>query len=341
MAKKTSIDIRSLMQDIRSRKFAPVYFLHGDESYFIDLIADLLLQTVLTEEEKDFNLMQFYGVETTVPEVISACRRYPMLGNYNLVLFREVQSMQQAATHLEIFESYLRQPMAQTILVITHKEKLFKGKILKQISEVGGVVYESIRLRDYELPKFLPNFVKDNGFDGIAPDAVEMLCNYVGSDLSRMATELDKLRLTIGHAKITLNHVLSHIGISKEYNNFELVTAVACGDYLKSEIIRQYFERNPKQNPLLLTLAALFSYFSNLMLAYYASDKSERGLMQEVGLSYPAVKNVIQGMRRYNAWKVMGNLSLIRDYDAQSKGARGVKVPDSELLKELLYKLMH
>ena len=343
MAKKTTEDINLILNDIEARRFAPVYFLHGEEGYFIDRIADSLLSNVLTEEEKDFNLVQYYGVDVTIPEVISACRRYPMIGDYNLVVLREAQNMRQAASQLDSLEVYLRSPMQQTVLVVTHKEKSFdaRRKLLKQIKDVGGVVYESCRMRDYELPHLFPSFATQKGFEGVTPEAVDILCNYVGCDVARMSTELDKLHLSIGNKRITSEAVLEYIGVSKEYNNFELVSAIANGNYLKAETIRQYFERNPRNNPLVLTLAALFGYYTSLMLAHYATDKSEKGLMSELHISFPAAKDVKAGMRRYNAWKVMNSISMIRDCDAQAKGARDSILSDSELLRELLFKLMH
>ncbi|MCR5395001.1 MAG: DNA polymerase III subunit delta [Bacteroidales bacterium] len=340
-----SDDFNTIRANIEAGTFAPVYLLHGDEGYFIDRITDMLLDRVLTAEERDFNLFQYYAADVeNLGEVVSACRRYPMFGERQLVLLREAQMLKQnvTLTKYEQLEAYLAHPLESTVFVITMKGKKAdsRARWVKQIQAAGGVVFESKRVPDYELPKFLPGFLRETGMT-FEPDAIQMLADYIGSDLARLMSEMDKLRLSIGNHPVTTAAIAQHIGISKEFNPFELVNAVAVKDFKRCEIIRRYFAQNPKDNPIQITLSVLFTFFSNLMLAHYAQDKSLNGLMREVGMSYPQAKVMVEALRRYNAWKAMSAISLIREYDAQQKGARNAVMPDDEALKELLYKLMH
>lgn len=339
-------DYNSIRTDIEQGRIAPVYVLHGDESYFIDSLTDLLLDRVLTDEEKDFNLTQMYGADIqNLGDVVTACRRYPMMAERQLVLLREVQALDQrrSLTSLEVLEAYTSHPLDSTVFVITCKTKKLDGRQrwLKQVQEHGGVVFESKRIPDYELPKFLPGFLRSTGLQ-FDDRAIQMLSDYIGADLGRMMAEIDKLRLNMGDDKrVTSQLIAEHIGISKDYNVFELVSAVANRDFRKCELIRRYFAQNPKANPIQITLSVLFNFFRNLMLAHYATDKSVNGLMREIGLSFPQAKELAPAMKQYNAWKAMTNISVIRDYDARQKGARGANLPDDEALQELLYKLMH
>ena len=340
-----SDDFNSIRANIEAGNFAPVYLLHGDEGYFIDKITDMLLDRVLTADERDFNLFQYFSADVeNLGEVVSVCRRYPMFGERQLVLLREAQMLKQnvSLTKYEQLEAYLAHPLQSTIFVITMKGKKAdsRARWVKQIQEAGGVVFESKRVPDYELTKFLPGFLKETGMK-FEPDAIQMLADYIGSDLSRLMSEVDKLRLSAGGHAVTSALVAKHIGISKEFNPFELVNAVAIKDFKKCELIRRYFAQNPKDNPIQVTLSVLFTFFSNLMLSHYATDKSVNGLMREVGMNFPQAKTMVEAMRRYNAWKAMSNISLIREYDAQQKGAREAFMPDDEALKELLYLLMH
>lgn len=343
MAKTT--DFASITKDIESGRFAPIYLLYGDESYFIDRITDLLSDRVLTEEEKDFNLTQVYGADVTnLGDVVSACRRYPMMSEYQLVFLREAQMLKQNAelTKLEQLEVYTAHPLSSTVFVITMKGKKpdSRQKWVKQIVDNGGVVFESAKVPEYKLKDFLPEFLASTGLQ-FDDKAIQMLIDYIGSDLSRLTSEIEKLKITLTGTKVTSDQIASHIGISKEFNSYELVSAVAKRDFRKCELIRRYFAQNPKANPIQISISVLFSFFSNIMLAHYAQDKSVNGLMKEIGLNYPQAKDVLAAMKIYNAWKAMQNIALLRDYDARQKGARGVNIPDDQALQELLYKLMH
>lgn len=339
-------DYSSIRNDIMQGHIAPIYVLHGDESYFIDSLTDLLLDRVLTDEEKDFNLTQMYGADVqNLGDVVTACRRYPMMAERQMVVLREVQALDQrkSLTSLDLLEAYTSHPLDSTVLVITCKTKKIdsRQRWMKQVQECGGVVFESKRIPDYELSKFLPSFLAQTGLKFDAR-AIQMLAEYIGSDISRLMTEIDKLKINLGeNAVIDARVVAEHIGISKDYNVFELVSAIANRDFRKCELIRRHFAQNPKANPIQVTISVLFTFFRNVMLAHYAADKSLNGLMREIGLSYPQAKELVTAIKQYNAWKAMSNVAIIREYDARQKGARGAAIDDDEAMKELLYKLMH
>ena len=337
-------DFSKICNDIKAGQFAPIYLLHGEEAYFVDRIVELLLANVLTDEEKDFDLLQVYGADVEdLTDVIYTCRRYPMVAQRQLVILHNAQSLpgRSERSRIDHLVSYFQNPSEQTIFVVAYNgAKLEKAEVIKAVTKAGGVVYEGKRVAEYELAKFLPEFLAQTGlqFDG---NAIQMLADHVGSDLNRIMNEIGKIRLNLKDNRVTADMVAAHIGISKEFNNYELIHAIAVKDFRKCELIRRYFVQNPKNNPWVVTLSVLFDFFSNLMLAHYASDKTINGLMREVGLNYGAAKDMVAALRNYNAWKAMANVALIRECDARQKGARGAAVPDDEILLELLYKLMH
>ncbi len=341
MAKKTD-DFSLIKSDILAGNFKPVYLLHGEESYYIDQLTELLLEHVLTDEEKDFNLSQYYGSDCDITEVISACRRYPMMAERQMVMLREVQAVDKHRVHLDDLCLYLDQPLESTIFVITCKTQTLTGatKLIKDC-KAKGVVYQSDKVREWELAGVVSQMITGKGLKA-DPQAVDMLCNSIGSDLSRLNSEIEKLMLSLqGRSQITLDDVTQHIGISREFNVWELQSAIAKRDALKVEMIRRYFERNPKMGPSQMVISTLFGFFSNLMLAHYSPDKSQAGLMKHVGCSFPSAKDLLVALKIYNGWKTMQNISILREFDARSKGGRGGTTPDPELLKELFYQLMH
>lgn len=344
MAKKTD-DYPLIRQQIEAGTFAPVYILHGEESFFIDQLTDLLLSRVLTEDEKDFDLVQFYGGagEFTMGDVVTTCRRFPMVAQRQLVLLREAQALDKRSNKLDDLCLYLRQPSPTTILVITYKTSTITGASeLMKLAKKQGVVYQSEKVRDYELPKVLPGFLQSLGVQA-EPKAIDMLQNFIGSDFSRLTQEVEKLKVALqGRTKITAQDIADHVGISREFNVYELVDAISRHDVLRVEMIRRYFAQNPKAGPSQMVIATLFGFFQNLMLAYYASDRTNINvLMKEVGCSFPQAKCLIDGMKHYNARITMRNITILREYDARSKGGRGGTTPDPELLQELFYQLMH
>ena len=340
MAKK-EISYESICKEIAERKFSPIYVLMGEEPFFIDQITDLLIENVLAEEERDFNQSIFYGADADAVSVINAARRFPMMSEYQLIVVKEAQLMRD----IELLNAYAKHPLSSTVLVINYKYKtLDRRKSLAAAVEKNGILFESKKIPDYKMPGFITGLLQQRSL-AIDAKAAQMLSDFLGNDLNRLSKELDKLAIVMaqmGSKRVTPELVERNIGISKEYNNFELITALATKDVLKANRIAQYFEKNPKTNPLQMTLAVLFNYFSNLLIAYYSKDRSEAGLMAALGLrSAFQLKDYQMGMRHYSAMKVFLSIGEIRKADAASKGVDNASASDADLLKELLYKIMH
>ena len=341
MAKNEST-YEGICQDIRSKKFAPVYVLMGDEPFFIDQITDLLLENVLDESERDFNQVMLYGADIDAVTIINAARRFPMMSKYQLIVVREAQLVRD----IEVLASYVKKPLMSTVLVLNYKYKtLDRRKSLATATDKVGVLFESKKIPDYKMPAFITSLMQQRSI-GIDGKAAQMLADFLGNNLSRLSKELDKLVLLLpenGAKRITPELVEQNVGISKEYNNFELLKAIATKDVLKANRIAQYFEKNPKNNPIQATLPVLFNYFSNLLICYYAKDRSENGLMVALGLRGAfQVKDYVLGMRNYPAMKVFNIIHDIRITDARSKGVECA--PDTsicDLLRELIFKIMH
>ncbi len=335
MAKYT---YESIMSELKTGAYHTVYYLMGEESYFTDKIVDYITDNILTDIEKEFNLTVFYGLETNIDTVISAARRYPMMAEKQVVVVKEAQMMK----NIDALINYLRMPQPSTILVFAHKNgSLDKRKKISAELERNAVVLDSKKMREEQLPVFINNYLQSRGLVA-DKTAVKMLAESVGVELSRMTGEIDKLEIALaGNSKeITPDMVEEHIGISKEYNNFELQNAIVNKDVYKANKIINYFAQNPKKNPIQMTLALLFSFFSNLMMAYYAPEKSERGVSDFLGIRW-GVADYVKAMRNYRAMHVMEIIHLIRMADAQSKGAEGATISDGEIMRELLYKIMH
>lgn len=341
MAKKDSNLYLEILKDIRNKNFKPVYFLMGEESYFIDLITDAIIENALTDDERDFNQTIMYGSDVdNYGTVVNAAKRYPMMAQRQLVVVKEAQQI----SNIELLSFYLKQPLASTILVINHKHGVVKSKKLLSEVEQVGVLYESKKLYDNQLPAFINNYVAASGCT-IENKAMQMIADFIGSDLNRLTSELDKLRISMGEAntRITPDDVERNVGVSKDFNNFELLNAIVTRNVVKANQIVNYFERNPKSNPFVVTISVLFGFFSNLMIAYFATDKSEQGLMQELKLrSTFQARDYVTAMRNYNAFKCIDVIALLRQYDARSKGIGATSnTTEGELLREMVYKIMH
>lgn len=341
MAKKDSNLYLEILKDIRNKNFKPVYFLMGEESYFIDLITDAIIENALTDDERDFNQTIMYGSDVdNYATVVNAAKRYPMMAQRQLVVVKEAQQI----SNIELLSFYLKQPLASTILVINHKHGVVKSKKLLSEVEQVGVLYESKKLYDNQLPAFINNYVAASGRT-IENKAMQMIADFIGSDLNRLTSELDKLRISMGEAntRITPDDVERNVGVSKDFNNFELLNAIVTRNVVKANQIVNYFERNPKSNPFVVTISVLFGFFSNLMIAYFAADKSEQGLMQELKLrSTFQARDYVTAMRNYNAFKCIDVIALLRLYDARSKGIGATSnTTEGELLREMVYKIMH
>jgi DNA polymerase-3 subunit delta len=338
MAKQTQ-DYKQILSDLKQKNYKPVYLLMGEEPYFIDLISDYILANVLDESEKEFNQMVLYGNDVDMKAVINTAKRYPLMSSYQVIVVREAQHL----SNLDDLSFYLKQPQPSTILVFCYKYKKVDGR-KKFVSEIDkmGVLFDSKKLYDNQIPLFIENYLKEKGIK-IDPKAGQVLADYLGTNLGNVVNELDKL--IIGKSPdttlITPEMVEKNVGISKDFNNFELLSAIIAKNTLKANQIVFYFERNPKNNPIVLTLTVLYNFFSNLMVYYYLPDKSQGSVARELGVNPYFVKDFQVASKNFNGWKTMEIISLLRIYDAKSKGVDNNSASGGELLKELVYKMLH
>lgn len=342
MAKKTSNGIthETILRAVMAGEIAPVYYLMGEESYYIDRVANFIAESVLQPEERDFNLIHIYGPDSDTHTIIQAALGYPMGAEKMVVMVKEAQALRD----IEQLESYLQHPQPSTVLIFCHKNGTIdkRKSVVKQIEKVG-VLYESAKLRDYQLPNWIRDYLRRKKV-GIEPQAEAMMAEFVGPDLNRMAGELDKLVISMGENEriISTALVMQHIGVSKEFNVFELTDALSRKDVLKVRQITNYFDKNPKQNPIQKTLPAVFKFFQNLMLAYYSPDKSPAGIASWISMNpYVCEKTIIPAMRLYTGRKVMEIIGQIRRTDARSKGVDSPATSDADLVKELMFFILH
>ncbi len=337
---KQELSCDDILKELRAKQYRPIYYLMGEESYYIDLIADYITDNVLSETEKEFNLTVVYGADVDIATVINAAKRYPMMSEYQVVIVKEAQAIR----NMEELSFYLQKPLNSTILVICHKHgTLDKRKKLAAEVEKVGILFESKKIKDSQLPAFINSYMKRNGID-MEPKASAMLADFVGTDLSRLTGELEKLIITLpaGQKRVTPEQIEKNIGISKDYNNFELRSALVEKDILKANKIIKYFEENPKTNPIQMTLSLLFNFYSNLMLSYYSPEKTEQGIASWLGLKSPwAARDYLTAMRRYNGVKTMQIIGEIRYADAKSKGINNASMSDGDILRELVFKILH
>lgn len=337
---KQEYTYEGIIRELQAKQYRPVYYLMGDEAFYIDKIADYIIDNVLTDTEKEFNQTILYGADVDAATIINAAKRYPMMSEYQVIVVKEAQ----AVHNMEELVFYLQKPLKSTILVLCHKHgSLDKRKKLAAEIEKVGVLYESKKLKDAQLPAFIVAYIKQKGFD-IDQKATAMLAEFVGTDLSRLVGEMEKLIITSSKTstKITPEQIEKNIGISKDYNNFELRSALVEKDVLKANKIVKYFEENPKTNPIQMTLSLLFSFYSNLMMAYYAPEKSEQGIAAFLGLKSPwQAREYMAAMRKYSGIKTMQIISEIRTTDAKSKGVENSSLSDGDLLRELVFKILH
>lgn len=337
---KQEYTYEGIIRELQAKQYRPVYYLMGDEAFYIDKIADYIIDNVLTDTEKEFNQTILYGADVDAATIINAAKRYPMMSEYQVIVVKEAQ----AVHNMEELVFYLQKPLKSTILVLCHKHgSLDKRKKLAAEIEKVGVLYESKKLKEAQLPAFIAAYIKQKGFD-IDQKATAMLAEFVGTDLSRLVGEMEKLIITSSKnsTKITPEQIEKNIGISKDYNNFELRSALVEKDVLKANKIVKYFEENPKTNPIQMTLSLLFGFYSNLMMAYYAPEKSEQGIAAFLGLKSPwQAREYMAAMRKYSGIKTMQIISEIRTTDAKSKGVENSSLSDGDLLRELVFKILH
>ena len=344
--KRETVTFTALSKEIRSGKFRNIYVLQGEEPYYIDRLQQLIIDTALTEDQRDFNLTLFYGTNTNVRDVVSTCRQYPAFSQYKVVVVREAQLIPKQQGHkddLDIFASYAERPLASTILVICHKGSALKSKPFTDALKASksGVILDSNKVKEgRDLEGLILNYANSLGCN-IDHKATSMLADHIGTDIARLFSELDKLAMLADDNNITPLLIERNIGISKDFNNFELEDALSRRDAEKAFRIVDYFERNPKNNPPVVSVAMLFSFFSNVLLAATARDKSLDGIMAVVGTrSQWRARKFIDATREFNTRSLINIIGYLRECDTRSKGI-GSRQDAYALLKELVYKILH
>lgn len=334
-----SFTYEQIISDLRKRIFKPVYFLAGDEPYYIDLITEFIESKVLSDSEKAFNQLVIYGEDTTIQSIIDTARRFPMMASHQVVIVKEAQSLKK----IEDLIFYLEKPLLSTILVFNYKYKVIdkRTKLYKSLDNLG-IYFESMRLRDYQVPAWIERYLMAKGVR-IDPDASAMLTEFLGPDLHKIVNELEKLLITLPAERsvITPSLIEKNIGISKEYNNFELQKAVGEKNILKANTIIHYFANNPKDNPITLTIASLFSLFTRILTYHYLTDKSKNNVAAVLKVNPFFVRDYEVAAAKYNVTKTVKVIDLLRTYDMKSKGFGDVSTEPGDLLKELVYKILH
>lgn len=338
---KANITHREIVEQIRRQEYKPIYLLMGEEAYYIDRISEYIADNVLTKDEQDFNQSIIYCTrETAVADVINCARRYPMMAKHQVVIVKEAQNL----LKIDELAVYAQNPMETTILVICYKNGKVDGrkKLIPAVEKVG-VVFESPKLKDGMLPQFIADYLRRKQVS-IEERACLMMAESVGADLNRMAGELDKLVLALptGQMRITPDLVEQHVGISKEFNLWELRTAVSNKDVAKVNKIIFYFDQNPKANSPVATVAMLFNFFAQLMLAYYSPDRTERGMMVQLDLRQNwQLREYTTAMRNYTALKTMRIIGKLREADARLKGINRGNLTDADIMHELFFYILH
>jgi len=342
MAETKIVTYDSIMQDLRQGKYLPVYYLMGDEPYYIDKISDYIAEHALQPEERDFNQTIMFGSDVTASQVADAARRYPMMAERQVVIVKEAQNLKQT----DALEKYCKKPSPQTVLVMCHKNGTIDGRkreYTKAIRE-AGVLFESKRLRDRDLPHFIDSYLRQREV-AIDPKSTQLIADSIGADLSRLTSELEKVIISLpeGDRRVTPQVVEDQIGVSKDFNAFELRDAIVNRNVFKANQIIKYFDNNPKTGGLYSLLPMIFNYFQNLMIAFYAPNpNSQEAVAEWLELRSPwAAKDYMTGKRNYSGMKVMQIISKIREIDAKSKGLDNPNTPSGELMKELIFYILH
>ena len=333
------VTYEEIISDLKKRIFKPVYFLAGEEPYYIDLLTEHIQEKVLAEDEKAFNQIILYGEDTNIASIIDTARRFPMMSSHQVLIIKEAQALKK----LEELIIYLEKPLLSTILVFSYKYKTIdKRTKLHKILESYGVYFESPRIRDYLIPAWIERYLMNKGIKA-DPSASAMLTEYLGADLHKIVNELDKLIITLppGEPQITTTLIEKNIGISKDYNIFELQKAIGERNILKANMIIHYFADNPKDNPITFSIASLFGFFSKLLTFHYLTDKSKNNVASVLKINPYFVKEYENSASKYNVAKTVQIISLLRTYDMKSKGYGDPGTEPGDLLKELVFRILH
>lgn len=333
-----------VLADLKAGKYAPVYFLQGDEPYYIDLIADYIEDHCLSEADKGFNQTILYGKDVSMAQVLTQARRFPMMAERQVVIVKEAKEIQDINKEegQKLLLNYLDHPVPSTVLVFAHKYKNLDGrKPLAKAAKAKAVFVATAKIRDYELPGWIEGYIRQKGYQ-INDRSVMMLSEYVGTNLERLVNEIGKILLNLeAEGMINEDLVQKYVGISKEYNVFELQKAISLRDAVKANRIVNYFMANSKANPIIPMIALLFSFYSKLLIMHGTRDKSDQALTSALGIRPFALKEYKVAARNYPLGKVMESIGLLRLADLRSKGVNSGAMTEGQILKELVFKLMH
>ncbi|WP_417557122.1 DNA polymerase III subunit delta [Mesoflavibacter zeaxanthinifaciens] len=332
-------DVKQLVTDIKNGNIKPIYLLMGEESYYIDKISEFIEQTVLAEEERGFNQMILYGRDVAVEDIVSNAKRFPMMAERQVVIVKEAQDLSRTFDKLD---DYAKNPQPSTVLVLCYKYKTVdKRKAVYKAIKKSGVVFESKKLYDNQVPDWIKRVLSPRGY-AITPKASQLLVEFLGTDLGKINNELEKLQIVLPkNTQITPEHIEENIGISKDYNNFELRKAIGARDSVKAFKIVQYFADNPKDNPMVVTVALLFNFFSQLLQLHGMNDKNPRSVASALRVNPYFVNEYLDAARNFPMRKVSQVVALLREFDVKSKGVNSNAVPQGDLLKELLVKILN
>ncbi len=333
------MDFNSILQNLKKGIFHPIYLLQGEEPYYIDEISNYIEKNVLSEAERGFNQTIFYGKDSDAITIAESSMRFPMMASKQVIIVKEAQSLGK----IDQLASYAEKPLASTILVLNYKYKKLdsRTKLAKWIKK-NGVIYTSEKIRDYKLPDWITVYLTHRNFS-ITPQAAQILTAYLGTDLGKVANELNKLVIAVKDSTtITPEHIEKNIGLSKDFNVFELQNALGEKNVLKANQIIQYFGSNPTLYPIQKTVSNLYFYFSKLFTYHFLKDKSERNVAAQLRLHPYVAKNYMLAAKRYNPTKLYEIMGILRDYDMKSKGfGVSTMVDSADLQKEMIYKILH
>ncbi len=331
--------INEIVSNIKKGNVQPIYFLMGDEPYYIDKISDFIEETVLDESEKGFNQQVMYGRDVSIEDIVGAAKRFPMMAERQVIIVKEAQDLSRT---IEKLVHYAENPQPTTVLVLNYKyKKLDRRKKLHKAIAKSGLIYESKKLYENQVSDWIRRVLSGKKYQ-IEPKASQMLVEFLGTDLSKISNELDKLMLILSEGTIiSPEHIEENIGISKDFNNFELRKAVGEKNVVKANRIINYFAENPRNNPLVMTISLLNSFFTQLLLFHGLQDKSKSSVAKAIGVSPYFVDEYFTAARNYPMRKVSQNIAFLRDADLKSKGVGASNLNHGDILKELLFKMMH
>jgi DNA polymerase-3 subunit delta len=332
-------EVKQILTDIQKGKIQPIYFLMGEEAYYIDKISDYIEKNVLDEAEKGFNQMVLYGRDVNIDDIVSNAKRYPMMAERQVVIIKEAQDLSRT---IEKLADYANNLQLTTVLVVNYKyKKIDKRKALYKAIKKVGVVYESKKLYENQVADWIRRVLAGQSYS-IAPKAAQMLVEFLGTDLSKIDNELSKLKIVLPKdTQITPEHIEENIGISKDFNNFELRKAIGECNVVKAYRVAKYFADNPKNNPMVVTVSLLFNFFSQLLHFHGLNDKSPRSVASALKINPYFVTEYINAARNYPMKKVSAVVSTLREFDVKSKGVGANAIPQGDLLKELLVKIFN